>query len=274
MSTTTHQQRFYEAAYNDAVVGNGFPDPHITGGRQLKDQRILTLGGGTANDLWDLARENVVVNADYAASGLEIGRRFGVQGVLTNLNLSPTLPFPDGSFDLVVCKDILEHVLEPLAVLNEARRVLRDNGAIVISVPNHFYWPMRLRVLLGKGILWRGLLTDHGAGYHEWDYMHIRFFTYKGFRAFLETGGLKPVRFFWDFGNLAYYYNPDRWFAPQLRKRASGEPLSRRAKLGLYVLRPLWRIFNVIFPKPVRSAIVSLAPGLLCGGFYVRCVKG
>lgn len=274
MSATTHQQRFYEAAYNEAAVGDGFPDPHITDGGRPRQQRILTLGGGTGNDLWDLARENTVVNADYAASGLEVGRRFGIQGVLANLNLSPTLPFPDQSFDLVVCKDILEHILEPLAVLKEAKRVLRENGTIVISVPNHFYWPMRVRLFLGKGILWRGLLTDHGASYHEWDYMHIRFFTYKGFREFLETAGLKPVRFFWDFGNLAYYYNPDRWFEPQLRKRAGGERLSRRAKFGLYFLRPLWRIFNVIFPRPLRSAIVSLAPGLLCGGFYVRCVKG
>jgi SAM-dependent methyltransferase len=274
VSATTHQQRFYEAAYHAAPVGAGFPDPHITDGAPISQQRILTLGGGTGSDLWELARENVVVNADYAASGLEVGRRFGIQGVLANLNLSPALPFPDRSFDLVVCKDILEHILEPLAVLKEAMRVLRDNGTIVISVPNHFYWPMRVRLLLGKGILWRGLLTDHGAGYHEWNYMHIRFFTYKGFRAFLDAAGLKPVRFFWDFGNLAYYYNPDRWFAPQLRKRAAGEPLSRRAKLALSFLRPLWRIFNAVFPRPLRSAIVSLAPGLLCGGFYVRCGKG
>ncbi|MGH7994645.1 MAG: methyltransferase domain-containing protein [Limisphaerales bacterium] len=274
MSATTHQQRFYETAYNDAAMGEGFPDPHITDGAELKQQRILTLGGGTGNDLWDLARENMVVNADYAASGLNIGRQFGIQGVLANLNLSPTLPFPDGSFDLVVCKDILEHILEPLAVLKEAMRVLREDGTIVISVPNHFYLPMRFRLLFGKGILWRGLLTDHGAGYHEWDYMHIRFFTYKGFRAFLKAAGLKPIRFFWDFGNLAYYYNPDRWIEPQLRKRAAGERLSRRAKFGLYVVRPVWRLFNLIFPRPVRSAIVSLAPGLLCGGFYVRCEKG
>jgi len=273
VSTATHQQRFYEAAYNEAVLGDGFPDPHIIDGGPLRQQRILTLGGGTGNDLWHLAKDNVVVNADYAVSGLHAGRRFGIQGVLVNLNFSSALPFPDSSFDLVVCKDILEHVLEPLAVLQEASRVLRDDGKILISVPNHFYWPIRLRMLLGKGILWRGLLTDHGADYQEWNYMHIRFFTYKGFRAFLKTSGLEPVRFFWDFGNLAYYYNPDRWFAPQLRKRAAGERLSRRAKFGLYVLRPLWRILNMIFPKPVRSAVVSLSPGLLCAGFYVRCKK-
>ena len=273
MSATTHQQRFYEAAYREAPLGQGFPDPHLTDGATLKEKHILTLGGGTANDLWELARDNVVVNADYAASGLAAGGRFGIAGVFANLNASPALPFPDGSFDLIVCKDILEHLLEPLRVLQEAKRVLRDNGTIVISVPNHFYWPMRLRSLVGKGIVWRGLITDHGKDYREWDYMHIRFFTYQGFRAFLAAAGLKPRRFFWDFGNLAYYYNPDRWFAPQLRKRAAGESLSRRARFALQFLRPLWWIFNLIFPRPLRSAIVSLAPGFFCAGFYVRCAK-
>jgi SAM-dependent methyltransferase len=273
MSVTTHQQRYYEAAYHDAAAGRGFPDPKIAGDQPLVDKRILTLGGGTANDLWHLARQNFVVNADYATSGLRVGKQFGVQGVSANLNAPALLPFPDRTFDLVVCKDTLEHLLEPLPVLKEAARVLSDEGAIVISVPNHFYWPMRLRLLLGKGIIWRGLLSDHGAAYREWDYMHIRFFTYKGFRQFLEAAGLRPERFYWDFGNLAHYYNPDMWFEPQIQKRAAGLPLSFRAKFGLYVLRPLWWLFNIIFPRRLRSAIVSLRPGLLCGGFYVRCRK-
>jgi SAM-dependent methyltransferase len=273
MSVTTHQQRFYEGAYQESAGDLGMPDPKIAGGVPLVNKRILTLGGGTANDLWHLARNNLVVNADYATSGLEVGRGHGVEGVLVNLNSSPCLPFPDRTVDLIVCNDILEHLLEPLPVVKDAHRVLRDDGTLVISVPNHFYWPMRLRILFGKGLVWRGLVTDHGDAYREWDYMHIRFFTYKGFRQFLRAAGLKPIQFYWDFGNLAHYYNPDRWLGPQLRKRAEGKPLSGRAKFGLYVIRPLWWVFNVVFPRPLRSAIVSCFPGLLSGGFYVRCQK-
>lgn len=273
MSATTHQQRFYEGAYMGGAKDVGVPDPKITGGTPVEDQRILTLGGGTANDLWHLAQNNLVVNADYAFSGLEGSKAHGVQGVSTDLNFTQTLPFLDATFDLVVCNDILEHLLEPLPVLKEAIRVLRDDGTLVISVPNHFYWPMRLRLLLGKGLVWKGLVTDHGAMYHDWDYMHIRFFTYKGFRQFLQLAGLRPIKFYWDFGNLAHYYNPDRWLEPQLCKRATGQPVSRRGQFGLYVIRPLWRLFNFVFPRAVRSAIVSCFPGLLSGGFYVRCRK-
>jgi SAM-dependent methyltransferase len=45
------------------------------------------------------------------------------------------LPFPDGSFDLVVHSDTLEHVPEPERALAECRRVLSPAGACVFTVP-------------------------------------------------------------------------------------------------------------------------------------------
>ncbi len=45
------------------------------------------------------------------------------------------LPYADASFDLVVHSDTLEHVPEPLRGLAECRRVLRDGGACVYTVP-------------------------------------------------------------------------------------------------------------------------------------------
>lgn len=273
MTPATHQQQVYEAAYETVDGDYGLPDRRLTPSKRLHESKILNLGGGAANDLWFLTETNSVVNVDYATSGLQAGARHGVRGVAVDLNLVPSLPFANRAFDLVVCKDILEHLLDPLTVLQDARRTLQDDGEIVISVPNHFYWPMRVRLLFGKGIIWRGLLSDHGALYSEWNYMHIRFFTYRGFRQFLDAAGLRPVKFYWDFGNLAYYYNPDMWLEPQIQKRALGTALSPRAKFGLYIVRPLWKLFNFLFPRPLRSAVVSLCPGLLCGGFYVRCRK-
>src|SRR6267378_218122 len=153
MGVPTHQQQSYEANYQAAAKSVGMPDPKITGDTLPVQKRILTLGGGIANDLWHLARNNLVVNADYATWGLEVGRAHGVEGVLVNLNSTPCLPFPDRTFDLIVCNDILEHLLEPLPVVKDAHRVLRDDGTLVISVPNHFYWPMRLHILFGKGLV-------------------------------------------------------------------------------------------------------------------------
>lgn len=48
-------------------------------------------------------------------------------------------PFKDGCFDAVVCSELLEHVPDPVAVLREAYRVLRENGALLICVPFLFH---------------------------------------------------------------------------------------------------------------------------------------
>jgi SAM-dependent methyltransferase len=50
------------------------------------------------------------------------------------------LPFPDASFDLVLCTQALEHVKDPAAVLAEIRRVLAPGGAALISVPAVFLY--------------------------------------------------------------------------------------------------------------------------------------
>lgn len=47
-------------------------------------------------------------------------------------------PFPDASFDCVLCNQVLEHVFEPTAFLSEIRRVLRPGGRLLLTVP--FVW--------------------------------------------------------------------------------------------------------------------------------------
>ncbi|MBZ5568032.1 MAG: class I SAM-dependent methyltransferase [Acidobacteriia bacterium] len=268
----TDQRRVYEAAYQNADGAYGIPDRKIADGRPLVGQQILCLGCGAGNDIWHLAADNQVIGFDYANSGLEVAERHDIAAVYGDLNLDPKLPFADAAFDVVICKDILEHLLDPLAVLRDVRRVLKQGGFAVVSVPNHFTLPMRLRLLCGRGLIYRSLLGGHEA-YDEWNYMHVRFFTYRGFRRFLRAAGFRAEKWFWDFGNLAHYRNPDMWLEPQLWKRQHGLPLSPRAKLGVYIIRPLWAAFNAVFPRYVRRAIVAQAPGLLCGGFYVRVVK-
>jgi len=46
------------------------------------------------------------------------------------------LPFRKGFFDVVLLMDILENTLFPEKILQEAKRVLKDDGRIVVSVPN------------------------------------------------------------------------------------------------------------------------------------------
>jgi SAM-dependent methyltransferase len=47
-------------------------------------------------------------------------------------------PFEDGSFDAVICNEVLEHVFEPDAFVREIGRVLKKGGRLLLTVP--FVW--------------------------------------------------------------------------------------------------------------------------------------
>jgi SAM-dependent methyltransferase len=54
-------------------------------------------------------------------------------------DLNEPLPLADRTFDTVVLSDVLEHIYEPKALLQESARILRPDGALVIGVP-FMYW--------------------------------------------------------------------------------------------------------------------------------------
>jgi 2-polyprenyl-3-methyl-5-hydroxy-6-metoxy-1,4-benzoquinol methylase len=88
--------------------------------------------------------------------GMQTHRGWQVQGVepsaqvaeyarvVHNLDVFPgTLEeadFPAGAFDCVTMWDVLEHVHDPLGTLREISRVLKDDGIVVIRVPNLASW--------------------------------------------------------------------------------------------------------------------------------------
>ncbi|MFH1037852.1 MAG: class I SAM-dependent methyltransferase [PVC group bacterium] len=58
-------------------------------------------------------------------------------GVVTDLS---QLPFPDGYFDLVFSRYVLEHIQHPKIFLTELRRVLRPDGQFVFLTPNKWHY--------------------------------------------------------------------------------------------------------------------------------------
>ncbi len=46
------------------------------------------------------------------------------------------LPFENNSVDYIVCTEVLEHVIDPNVVLREFSRIIKNNGLIIVSIPN------------------------------------------------------------------------------------------------------------------------------------------
>jgi SAM-dependent methyltransferase len=89
--------------------------------------RTLVVGVGTGRDWWYLGLENDVVALDVADQST-------VPDVVV-ADFSREIPFPDKHFGAVVISDVLEHVFDDLAALRHCRRVLLDDGVLVLNVP-------------------------------------------------------------------------------------------------------------------------------------------
>jgi len=253
------QKQEYNKLYKKREYVFDLPDYKITNSEQISGKRILVLGGGTARDVRYLAKKNDVYVVDFSEQALKVAKNSGVKTLKTDLN--NRLGFKTHSFDIIVAKDIIEHIDNATGLLEEVRRLLKPSGYAVINVPNHFYLPLRLRVFLGKNLIWKTFGHDHTKLFEEWNYMHKFFFTWKGYKRFLKNTGLEIAKTFWDFGTLAHYNQPEIVFE-YLKKTNTKKEI-------IFFLKSSWRIFNFLFPRSLRSKVVSLSPGLFCASFYV-----
>jgi 2-polyprenyl-3-methyl-5-hydroxy-6-metoxy-1,4-benzoquinol methylase len=94
------------------------------------------------------------------------------------------LPFAAAEFDVAWAGELLEHVQDGTALLDEVRRVLRPGGRLLVSTPDH----PRRRVL--------GLALSRAAFERHFDPRsdHVRFFTRTTLGLLLEEAGFTPTQ--------------------------------------------------------------------------------
>lgn len=119
----------------------GPPPAHLTGFVQSLGRRegsVLDLGCGDGRLTLEL-RAGRVVGADVSRVALDRARArvAGHDIELVELTAGTVLPFDDGAFDLVLCAETIEHVVDTQALLSEARRVLKPGGELAVTTPAH-----------------------------------------------------------------------------------------------------------------------------------------
>jgi ubiquinone/menaquinone biosynthesis C-methylase UbiE len=103
-----------------------------------REGAVLDLGCGDGRLTLELRARHVVA-ADVSAVALErAGKRLSDHDVeLIELTPGAVLPFDDGSFDLVLIAETIEHVVDVESLLKEVRRVLTLDGELAITTPAH-----------------------------------------------------------------------------------------------------------------------------------------
>ncbi len=129
----------------------------------------------------------VVTGVDFSASFIDTAR---AKGQVRSVQADATaLPFPDGSFDAVLCSETLEHVPDDRGAVAEIHRVLRPGGLLFLTVP--IYWNAA-RILAGLSLT---------AEYRELQIGHLREYSRRTVDRLLgqafEVRARYPVPFLW-----------------------------------------------------------------------------
>jgi len=142
--------------------------------------KVLDVGCGTGVFLLPVVlwgcNELYGVDGHTSVAGRAIRRGFRDVVAVEDLS-SSSLPFSDETFDLVICKDVFEHLVCPEFTLREIRRVLKKGGLFLLHVPNHFPLYGRLKFVLTNNLDTFNYFPDAS----RFNFPHIRFFEHSGF---------------------------------------------------------------------------------------------
>jgi len=163
---------------------------------------VLDVGCGAGGNLKTLQDQG------WAVSGIEISEiaaghaRDLVNGSIHTGTLE-TAPYPQGGFDLVLMSHSLEHLPNPVDALRRVHRLLKDDGLVVISVPNIDSWEF---MLFGR---WWFHLDPPRHFYH---------FTKRSLSRILGQAGFRVQRVRTGVGAVFFMASLDRFWKHRFQK--------------------------------------------------------
>lgn len=155
----------------------------------------------------------------------DINWRYNLIDVIGNLE---QLPFRDGSFDAVICTEVLEHMRDPQTVLSEICRATKKGGKVFVSAPMEKF-------------------------VHQAPYDFFRYTPY-GFARLFEVAGFSS----WEIMPIGGYF---RLMAAQIAY-VKTFLLPKSDNLFIKVLRYPIKILFIVFIEFILAHILYLMDGL------------
>ncbi|HEY6951223.1 MAG TPA: class I SAM-dependent methyltransferase [Bacteroidota bacterium] len=217
---------------------------HLSKITPLEGKSVLEIGAGTGRDSFPLAEHGAnVVQLDYAENSLRILKRLAEESKLPVTIVGGdtfSLPFRDGTFDIVFHQGLLEHFRKPVAerLLEENIRVLKPGGLLLVDVPQRWH----------SYTVAKHILITAGKWFAGWE----RSFSVGELRAVLRGLGVTPVYAYGEWMYPSFFYRVVREL---LKKVGWTLPLYPTVARPLSTLRSKVREQLLATPLPLYTGI-------------------
>ena len=190
------------------------------------NSRVLDVGAGSA-PYRESFKHCRYFTQDFAQ--LDPGQLLhGAYSEVDYLSDAASIPVQAESFDAVICTEVLEHVAEPIKVVQEISRVLRPGGKLILTAP------------LGSGI-------------HQEPYHFYGGFTPYWYERFLAQAGFENIRVESNEGSFRAFSQESLRFVLASRPTALSMPL-----LTKIIWTPVWLI-----SLPLLAGVIPVSCFLL-----------
>lgn len=159
---------------------------------------------------------------EYDQTGFDNAIQYAADGICADLMQNEwSDKFSDIRFDYIMFADVLEHLSDPLHVLRKVEALLKDDGVILVSLPNICHNDIAIKLLGGN---WDytslGLLDD--THIHFWGINNLdTFFEQAGLRITIKDCTIVPTMSTEQFGGIETTLSEDVYSA--LKDRPAGE---------------------------------------------------
>ena len=211
-------------------------------------RRVLEVGAGVGLYLAHLAdRASAAVGVEYEPERARRAQEVNPKAAVVNA-ANEALPFPEGSFDLVLSNEVIEHVADDRRSAAELVRVLAPGGRLVLFCPNRWY-PVETH-----GIYWRGnyrfgnipLVNYLPDRIRDRLAPHVRAYTTRRLRQLFEGLDVREVRhtrIFGAYDNIIARFGRRGVLLRRLLQAAEEDPAERAgalapARLGAHISGP------------------------------------
>lgn len=177
--------------------------------------------------------------SQYTGEGDNIGLQTGKWNV-NNIDIVSditSIPVKENEFDVVLCTEVLEHVPDPVAALNEMSRILKKGGIMIITAPF--------------------CSLTHFAPYHFCDGFNQYFYNYHLERLDFEIIEMTPN------GNYFEYLAQELRRLPTVTKKYVG-----KSHFAVKIMIKLMMKFLEFYSKNDSNSST-----FLCYGYHVRAIK-